>query len=158
MSGTNDPQLVIPEETKEVNKRKRPFWVSLAAIVFGLFSITGGCTGVQHVLQIGTIDWAKGARLLDTDVNTLKWMTYIQEYGTLALCIFMLVLCMGMWSMKKWGAVMSMIMAVISLGVLILSLLNRTTPTMSGAEMVIFGLFVLIGVGQIFLWRKETLS
>jgi len=156
MSVPNDPQLVPPVETKEVNKGRRPFWVSLAVIVFLLFGLIGGCQSVQNILKMGSVDWASNAQRLDTDINTLKWMTYFQEYGTLALSIFILVLCAGMWSMKKWGAVLSVIWAVICLGTtLFYFLMGRSVDL---AVMVFYGVFVLVAVGEILLWRKGRLS
>jgi hypothetical protein len=163
MSATNDPQLVSSEETKEVNKGKRPFWVSLAAIVLLLFGVIGGCTRVQYIFKIGSIDWAYAARTLDADIPVAKLMVYSQAYGGLAFAIFIIALCVGMWSMKKWGAVLVIIMAVLGLASLIgapliAKMAGMPLLTTSPTVIVFYGLFALIGVGEIFLWRKGRLS
>jgi hypothetical protein len=112
---------------------------------------------VQQIIQIGQIDWASAAKQLDTEVNLLKWMTYIQTYGTLVLSLIMLALCEGMWIMKKWGAVISLGLGVISVVVLVM-IPFRGTISGSLTEIIIFVLFVAIGVGQLLLWRKGELT
>jgi hypothetical protein len=156
MTVTNDPQLVPPESTNIIVKKKRPLWVTALAIVFFLIAIIGACGEIQKVTQFGSIDWARSAQQLDMAENTLKSMTYLQTYGALALCVVIAALCVGIWKMKKWGAVISWVMAGISILAIIMTLVLAGPK--DPITMIIFGLFVIIGVGQIFLWRNGSLT
>lgn len=157
MSVTNDSQLVQPQGIEKGSKAKRPWWVTVGALWFLLIGLGGGINAIGQLIQIagGQIDWASSAQQAGVQVDVLKTVVIGQVLIILALSICLVASCIGMWSMKKWGAVICLIITGLIIIAIILSL---PQGTLALPELIELLSFVLVGVGQVFLWRMGKLA
>ena len=157
MSVTNDSQLAQPQGAERGSKVKRPWWVTMGMIWFILIGLEGGINVIGQINRIagGQVDWVGAAQSAGVQADLLKTVATLQVSLQLALSLALLASCIGMWSMKKWGAVICLVIAVLVAVTIILSL---SQGTLGLPELIEFGSFVLIGIGQVYLWRKGSLT
>ena len=156
MSVTNDPKLVQPQGTEEMNRGQRPKWVVAAVIWFVLFGLVGGCSGVKLVNQIGQIDLVNTANRLGVQEEILNWIIAIEIFFYFAFSLGMLASSIGMWELKKWGALVCLIVTLPFVGSLILSQFQKRTLDLT--TIIFLVVFAVIAVGQVNLWRKGKLT
>jgi NADH:ubiquinone oxidoreductase subunit 3 (subunit A) len=60
-----------------------------------------------------------------------------------------------MWFVNKWGAVICLVITVLAAAAIVLFLIQGTLDLAALIEM---GSFILVGVGQVYLWRKGKLT
>jgi hypothetical protein len=86
----------------------------------------------------------------------LKWAIAIEVFLYFALSIGMLASSIGMWNMKKWGALICLIFTALFVVSLIVS--QFLQGTLDITKIIFLGLFAIIGAGQVILWRKGKLT
>jgi hypothetical protein len=131
MTITNDPQ---PVQSKAVEKAPpdRPWWVTVPAVLFAIFGLWALRSAVQ---EYGTVIW------LDT-------------FNTSLIGVLFLGSAIGMWMMKKWGAVLCLLLVVIYLLGVILSAFRGAIGL---GQYVLIGIFLAIAAGLVGLWRDGDL-
>jgi hypothetical protein len=156
MSMPNDPQLVQPTEAEKSSKGKRPWWVTLVVIWFGLFGLVGGFGGLSQLAQIAHVNWASAAQQAGMTAGFFKSITILYMIFTFVLCISMLVACPGMLDMKKWGALICIIISALFVLTQLISLFRMKTLELPSLIFIV--IFALTGVGEASLWRKGRLT
>ena len=155
MSITNDPQLVQPQGTEKKTSGQRPKWVVAAVLYFVIFGVYGFFNGLNLITQIGNIDWVSTAHRMGTQVDTLRTAVTIEIIINFALTLSLLASSIGMWAMKKWGADVCLVVTLLNAAGLILA---QIQGVLNLTKFIGCGLFVLIGIGQLILWRKGKLT
>jgi hypothetical protein len=156
MSVMNDPKLVQPEGTVKVNQEKRPGWVTWAVIWFALFGIIGLINGVKLVIQINQVDWAGSALQAGIEEGLFKGISVFYIAFTFALSSSMLIAGWGTWLMKKWAALIAIIIsAFFAVTQIVAQFQNKVLDILS---LVIVAFFVLISMGLTIMWRKRKLT
>jgi hypothetical protein len=157
MSTTNDTQSAQPQGVQQAGKARRPWWVTLGVIWFVLVGLAGGINAIGQIIQMagGQVDWAGAAQRAGVQEDLLKAVIMGQAYLQLALSLGLLASSIGMWLVKKWGAVICLIITVLAAAAIILSLVQGTMDIVALIEL---GSFILIGIGQVVLWRVGRLT
>jgi hypothetical protein len=138
-------------------KAKRPWWVTVGVLWFILIGLGGGINAIGQIIRIagGQIDWAGAALRAGVEEDLLKSVIMGQVYIQLALSLSLLASSIGMWFVNKWGAVICLVITVLAAAAIVLFLIQGTLDLAALIEM---GSFILVGVGQVYLWRKGKLT
>ncbi len=153
-----------PERTKENAKQvrtsigsqvRRPGWVVAAAIWLVLVALIWVWSGASALAQIAQIDWAANAARLEVEASALKSIYTTDAYGMLAVGVLMMGSIVGIWLMKKWGAVAYLaVVSFLTVGQVFLVIQGGTDLI----QILLSASLILIGFGLIWLWRGGELT
>jgi tetratricopeptide (TPR) repeat protein len=144
------------EEIERLGKQvHRPGWVIVCAILIALVSLMWIWSGANALSDMSQIDWTASAARLEVDAGFLKGLYTAESYLLLASGVILLVADVGIWTMKKWGTVVYLvIVALLTLG----QVFAVSQSQVDLGQLVFMASLIAIGVSLIKLWRDGELT